>query len=153
MLRKIVKKKSRRNMFGYKILYSDSKLLSDKNLNLSGKPDYIFKNKFTGRLVPAELKSGAASLLDVPKHGDLMQLVCYFVLTEKCLGSRPKKGRLIYNDFMFIIKNTRRLRNELFSTISDMRRMIKTGKHDVSPTFPICKHCVCQGTVCEHCSF
>jgi len=136
-------------MLGYKILYSDSKLLSDENFGLSGKPDYIFENRITGKLIPAELKSASIGDSESPKHGDLMQLVCYFILTESCLGSRPKKGRLIYNDYMFVIKNTRRLRNELFSVVADMRDMIKTGKHDVEPSFPVCRHCVCQGTVCE----
>ena len=69
-------------------IYADGqgvKMLRSEKHDLRGKPDYIFKNIFTRRLVPMELKSGEVA--DGPHHGDIMQLAAYFLIIEEAMGA------------------------------------------------------------------
>lgn len=138
---------------GAQIIYSDeddNKLLVSEKYDLQGKPDYIFQTLLGGFYIPVELKS--TKLKDdeyYPHEGDLMQLVAYFLIIEDIYGKRPKQGRLIYKNRMFIIKNTRALRKQISRYIKEMRQMIQTGKGIASPSFPKCRNCVCRETVCE----
>ncbi len=159
----IIKTSPNMNIFGYKIFYADqkikknsnniiqSKILTSKRYGLKGKPDFILKSKFGSSLIPIELKSGTIKENLVPRQGDLMQLAAYFIIIEDYFGIVPKSGRLIYKDYMFIIKNTKKLRNILLETVDDMRDMLDGCKQYVEPSFVMCKHCVCRGTVCEYC--
>ncbi len=146
-------KKPKLGVFGAQVVYCDEeggKLLISQKYDLQGKPDYIFQTLIRGAYIPVELKS--AKLKEdqlLPYEGDLMQLVTYFLVIEDVYGKRPQQGRLIYKNKMFIIKNTRFLRKQLTNYLKEMRKMIETGKGEVSPSFPKCRNCVCRGTVCK----
>lgn len=156
-------KKSKANikMFGYRLIYTDQKssnkndgitygkLLFSEEYNITGKPDFIYRNILTGKLFPVEIKSGKVKDKKYPYDGDLMQLALYFLLIEDIYNKKPKSGKLIYSDYMFTVKNSRRLRNELFKTLKEMRNMLDTGEGECSPSFIHCKNCICNGTVCE----
>ncbi len=151
----ITVKQPRHGVPGAQIIYSDeedNKLLISEKYDLQGKPDYIFQTILGGSYIPVELKSTKLKEDEYyPHEGDLMQLVAYFLIIEDLYGKRPKQGRLIYKNRMFIIKNTRSLRRQLNRYLKEMRRMIKTGKGTALPSFPKCRNCVCRGTVCEWC--
>ena len=115
--------------------------------DLRGKPDFIFRSRITGRPAPMELKSGRVA--GQPRHGDIMQLVAYFVIIEDAMGKRPKRGYLRYQNAMFVIKNSTKRRRELYAVLADMRNMLKTGEGHANPSFVHCRHCVARGTVCE----
>ena len=145
-------KEPKLGVFGAQVIYSDEdggKLLKSEKYDLQGKPDYIFQTMLGGSYIPVELKSTKLKEEDVfPHEGDLMQLVAYFLIIEDLYGKRPKNGRLVYNNRMFIIKNTRSLRRQLKRYLKEMRQMIKTGQGQADPSFPKCKNCVCRDTVC-----
>ena len=124
-----------------------AKMLRSEKHDLRGKPDYIFKNIITRRIVPMELKSGEVA--DGPHHGDIMQLAAYFLIIEEAMGARPKFGYLRYKNAMFKVKNTLRLRKALLATVADMREMLATGKGQANPSFVNCRYCAARGTVCE----
>ncbi|MDR2183544.1 MAG: Dna2/Cas4 domain-containing protein [Clostridiales bacterium] len=131
-------------------IYADGqggRLLHSEKHNLRGKPDFIFKNIITGRLVPMELKSGEVE--STPHHGDIMQLAAYFLIVEDTMGARPKVGYLRYKNAMFKVKNTSRLRRALLDIVADMRRMLITGEGEANPSFARCRYCAARGTVCE----
>jgi len=147
----------------YRLFYTDekgetreegviySKLLHSKKYDISGKPDYIYINRNSGMLLPIELKSGSIGDRLEPRPGDLMQLAMYFLIIEEAFDVRPIKGRVIYKDAMFIVRNTKKLRKKVIGTLRDMREMLKTGEQEANVSFPICKNCVCKDTVCEYC--
>lgn len=149
----VIVKEPRHGVPGAQMIYSDeddNKLLVSEKYDLQGKPDYIFQTLFGGSYIPVELKS--TKLKDdenYPREGDLMQLVAYFLIIEDVYGKRPKQGRLIYKNRMFIIKNTRALRRQINKYLKEMRQMINTGKGVAEPSFPKCRNCVCRETVCE----
>ena len=131
-------------------IYADGqggKLLRCQKHDLRGKPDYIYKNIITGRIVPMELKSGEVD--DTPHYGDLMQLAAYFLIIESAMDKKPKKGYLRYKNAMFKVKNTAKLRKTLLNVVADMREMLATGEGKANPSFVNCRHCVAKGTVCE----
>ena len=150
---------------GFQLFYSDQKggekaegviygaILSSDRHGICGKPDYVFGRARGGydELYPVELKSGEIGTADAPHPGDLMQLAAYFVILEEMFDARVHKGRLVYKDCSFEIVNTRRLRNDLRELTAEMRLMLATGRHDVSPSFALCRYCVCRGTVCRYC--
>lgn len=131
--------------FKNRVIYG--KLLRCEKHGLTGKPDYIFKRG--RRLVPVELKSGAAKGLDAPRDGDLLQLAAYFVIVKSAFRTKPRFGRLVYGDCMFIVKNSGRLRRRLFRTVRAMRGMLAAETPPLAePGFVKCRYCVCRETVC-----
>jgi len=158
-------KKSRIGITGCSILYTDQKeekankkenvvygkILYSPKYNIQGKPDYVFK-KWSGQLIPMELKSGSISDNEMMPHaGDLMQLAAYFLIIEDVYGVRPKQGRLVYKNKMFIIRNTKHIRRQVEATIDDMRRMLESEQGVCEPSFVKCRYCMCRGTVCQYC--
>lgn len=145
-------KKPKLGVFGAEDIYNDEeggKLLTSEKYDLQGKPDYIFRTLLGGAYIPVELKSTQLKEDEfLPHEGDLMQLVAYFLIIEDVYGKRPKHGRLIYKNRMFIIRNTRSLRRQLTGYLKEMRQMLQTGKGEADPSFPKCRNCVCRGTVC-----
>jgi CRISPR-associated exonuclease Cas4 len=98
-----------------------------------------------------ELKSGSISDDEImPHQGDLIQLAAYFLIIEDVYGIRPKEGRLVYKNKMFIIKNTKKIRRLVEDTIDEMRQMLETGQAECEPSFVKCRYCLCRGTVCEY---
>lgn len=138
---------------GAQVIYSDEEdhtLLVSEKYDLQGKPDYIFQTLLGGSYIPVELKSTQLKKdEDSPHEGDLMQLVAYFLIIEDVYGKKPKQGRLIYKNRMFIVKNTRSLRRQIKHYLKDMRKMLKTGQGQALPSFPKCRNCVSRETVCE----
>lgn len=144
---------------GYKLFYTDQntnnkkdgviykKLLYSEKYNIQGKPDFIYKKFNTCYIV--ELKSGSIKKETIPHTGDLMQLIAYFLIIEDLYGYKVKKGKIIYNDYCFIIRNTRYLRRYLLAILKDMRYMLKTGDGEANCSFTHCKHCMCRQTVCD----
>lgn len=145
--------------FGYSLFYTDQntknknpnviykKLLFSEKYNIQGKPDFIYKKFNTCYII--ELKSGAIKDEPMPHMGDLLQLVSYFLIVEDLYGYKIKKGKLIYSDYCFIVRNTRALRKYLLNTLEDMRYMLKTGEGEANCSFSHCRYCMCRQTVCE----
>ena len=161
-LRLIVKKKTSLNMIGYKLIYTDQstkekqknviygKILKSKKYDLQGKPDFIFKGYILGNIVPMELKSGNIGNSKVPHKGDLLQLVSYFIIIQDIYNIKPFYGKLVYKDYMFVVRNTRKLRKEVMRTLNNMRIMMRTGNGRANPSFINCRYCVCKNTVCKY---
>ncbi len=159
----IIKKPPRLITNGYKLFYTDqspkkkekgviySKLLVSKKYGLKGKPDFILKHRVNNMLMPIELKSGKIGDNASPRYGDLMQLCAYFLIVEDIFKVKPAYGKLIYSDHMFVVKNTRRLRKQLLSIMSDMRLMLKTGEQQPKANYATCRYCLSRNTVCEFC--
>ncbi len=156
----ITKKKESFDVPNYSIFYQDSKssdesiiqsrLLESKKYDLKGKPDYILKHKKRERYIPVELKSGFIKDEQMPHEGDFLQLITYFILIEEEFGKKPKYGKIIYSDYMFIVKNTNRYKKRLLRVVNEMRTMLVTGKcKKVTPSFNKCRYCLCNNTVCE----
>lgn len=155
----IKKTKSKRLApFGYTLFYTDQntknknsnviykKLLYSKKYNIQGKPDFIYKKLNTCYVV--ELKSGSIKNEPYPHTGDLLQLVAYFLIIEDFYGYKVKKGKLIYNDYSFVVYNTRHLRRYTLKTLNNMRYMLKTGNGNATCNFAHCRYCMCRQTVC-----
>lgn len=151
---------ARDDVRGYALIYADQKqskkreedfgkLLYSAKYELQGKPDYVFQSPILKKIVPVELKSGAIGEADFPHHGDLLQLGAYFLILEDVYGQKPPFGRLVYQDYMFEIKNTAKLRNEVLGTMKEMREMLQYGVGKAKPSFATCRPCVCNGTVCQ----
>lgn len=153
--------------FGYHLFYTDNsldrinknviynKLLISEKYNLQGKPDFIFTNLTKSKYIPVELKSGTIGESSFPKDGDLLQLAAYFLIIEDLYSYRPRTGRLVYKDCMFIVKNTRKIRKSVINTMNTMEKMLETnqlqGNTFEKASFNHCRHCICRGTVCKYC--
>lgn len=153
---RIKKKKPKLPGYGYTLIYSDTKsekvssnILYSRDYDLRGKPDYIFSKG--SKLIPVELKSGKIGGSATPREGDLMQLAAYFLIIESAYNIVPKYGLLIYKDYMFKIKNTKAIRNEVFYIIEEMRNMLDGEYVEANSSYPVCRYCICRGTVCEFC--
>lgn len=151
---------TRDDVRGYSLIYADQKqgkrheedfgkLLYSAKYELQGKPDYVFRSPFLKKIVPVELKSGEIGEEDLPHHGDLLQLGAYFLILEDVYGQKPPFGRIVYQDYMFEIKNTTKIRNEVLATMKEMRDMLEYGVGKAKPSFATCRPCVCNGTVCQ----
>lgn len=151
---------ARDTVAGYALLYADQKqegkgtedfgkLLYSERYDLQGKPDYVFRSRFLGRLVPVELKSGSIGEEDLPHYGDYLQLAAYFLILEDVYKKRPAFGRLVYQDYMFEIRNTRKVRRDVFRTMKEMQEMLRYGVGKPNCSFAHCRPCICNGTVCE----
>ena len=139
---------SSHKVFGYTMIYADQK-------GDSGKPDfgkllYSSKYEFGKRIMPIELKSGSIGEKDFPHRGDYLQLCTYFLIIEDVYGRRPKYGRLVYRDHMFIIKNTRKVRKEVLKVAAEMHALLIHGVAQPNPSFVKCRPCICNGTVCQY---
>ena len=146
----------------YKLIYSDQKqveligegidygkVLYNEKLDISGKPDYIYRHR-NGEILIVELKSGVIGERDEPYFGDLMQLAAYFAIAEEHYGDSPTYGFIIYSDYMFRVANTKKLRRTLRGVLKDMRDMLKHGEAHPMSSFVKCRSCMCNGTVCEY---
>ena len=133
-------------------VYSDekgAKLLTASELNLQGKPDFIFKTWILKRYIPLEIKSAKIEA-EMPHLGDLYQLAAYFLIIEAVYGKRPPYGKLVYANKTFTIRNTAKLRKQTKKIIDNMQGMLdKTYKPKAQPSFTKCKNCMCQRTVCK----
>lgn len=133
IISKIVKRKTkklrkRHNIQEGKITYSDlnkpEKPLFSKRYRITGKPDYIVRtNK---HYIPVEFKTGTHNK---PQKNHIFQLAGYCQLLEDNYGSFVPYGILVYNDEQqYKIPYDPKIRFELESTITSMRRIMKTGR-------------------------
>lgn len=157
--RSVKKKNSSFNMTGWKMIYTDKPtevkeenvdyglILYSAKYDIQGKPDYIFKKR--GNIMPVEIKSGKIGDEAFPHMGDYLQLCAYFLIIEDVYGIKPKYGKIIYKDYMFIIKNGYFVRKDINKVLFRMRKMLETGKETPCKSFANCRYCLCNGTVCE----
>jgi CRISPR-associated exonuclease Cas4 len=110
---------------GGRVIYTDTrawgeveKPLFDKELGLTGKPDYLVEQK--GKLIPVEVKSGRAP--DAPYDSHIFQLAAYCLLVEKTYGKRPPYGIIHYPGRDFAVDYTARLESALLDQLAEMRR-------------------------------
>ncbi len=139
-----------------KLVYSDSSkthgayIIKSEKHKLRGKPDLIYKRNFFKTYIPIELKSGTLGKNnDFPRENDLMQLISYFFMIEEHFGCKVPYGKLVYNDCMFIVNNTRFNRKEFLKILGAMRNF--QPDNSFSPNEKACKSCSLSKTVCEFC--
>jgi CRISPR-associated exonuclease Cas4 len=105
----------------YDDLCSPSKILYSNRYGLSGKPDYILKNK--DGYIPVEVKIGQHCH---PQRHHIMQLICYGQIVKDHFGQSVPYGILVYYDTkkQFSIAFTREREKQLKQTVSLMRRIL-----------------------------
>lgn len=110
---------------GGRIIYTDTrawgkveKPLFSKELELTGKPDYLVEKD--GKLIPVEVKTGRAPAAPYDSH--IFQLAAYCLLVEKSLGKRPPYGIIHYPDRDFAVDFTPELEFALLDQLAEMRR-------------------------------
>ena len=110
---------------GGRVVYADTggwakveKPLFDRELGLTGKPDYLVEQG--GRLIPVEVKSGRTP--EAPYDSHIFQLAAYCRLVEATTGKRPPHGILHYPDRNFAVDYTPQLESALFDLLAELRR-------------------------------
>ena len=113
-----------------RVIYSDTrawgkleKPLFDKNLGLTGKPDYLIEQN--GKIIPVEVKTGRTPELPYDSH--IFQTAAYCLLVQKTYGKRPPHGIIHYPGRDFAVDYTSDLENALLDLIADMRRSENHG--------------------------
>lgn len=114
------------------IVYEDASGLAkaplySKRLDLSGKPDYLLKDR-DGSLIPVEVKSGYAPRDDQPYDSHLLQLAAYFFLIEDVLRRPTRFGLIRYRNRDLRVANTDDLREKLMNAIAQMRTLLVRGE-------------------------
>lgn len=111
-----------------RIIYSDTrnwgsveKALYDPKLGLTGRPDYLVKQK--KQIIPIEVKSRFLS--SVPYDGHIFQLAAYCYLVYQSFGIKPDFGILHYTNRTYAIDFTLDLEYALVDLIEEMRRQAK----------------------------
>ncbi|RLF40482.1 MAG: CRISPR-associated protein Cas4 [Thermoplasmata archaeon] len=109
----------------YVDIHKPGELLFSSKYRLTGKPDYIVRQK--DYLIPVEVKTG---LHLQPEKNHVMQLAAYCQLVEESYHRFTPYGILVYYDTgrQFTIPFDPKLRFELENTLKEMRRVIKTKK-------------------------
>lgn len=113
------------------IVYEDASGLAreplfSKRHGLSGKPDYLLKDR-DGSLIPVEVKSGYAPRGGQPYDSHLLQLAAYFLLIEDVLRRPTRYGLIRYRDRDLRVANTDELREDLLDAIAQMRMLLAHG--------------------------
>lgn len=131
-----------------RVVYSDAdhdvrftpKALRDPVHGLSGKPDYVFREK--GSLVVEEVKSGRAGQASAPRFEHLVQLGAYFLLVEREYGERPAYGRIRYRDRTFQVPNSEALRGQVLAMRDRYERVARGEEAPHPKALPeTCRHC------------
>jgi CRISPR-associated exonuclease Cas4 len=107
-----------------RVIYTDTrswgrleKPLYDRDLGLTGKPDYLVEQN--GRIIPVEVKTGRAP--ESPYDSHIFQVAVYCLLVQKTYGKRPSHGIIHYPGRDFAVDYTPELENTLLNLIADMR--------------------------------
>ncbi len=128
----------------------DAQILKSEKYKLRGKPDLIYKSRFTRKYYPIELKSGKLGLnATVPRDGDLMQLCAYFFIIEEHYNCKVPYGKLVYKDCVFKVKNNRYMKKTFLSVLKNMNSF-SVEKSSFKPTKKVCSSCTLRFTVCEY---
>jgi CRISPR-associated exonuclease Cas4 len=109
---------------GGRVIYTDTrawgkveKPLFDKDLVLTGKPDYLLEQN--GRIIPVEVKTGRTP--EAPYDSHIFQVAVYCLLVQKTYGKRPPYGIIHYTGRDFAVDYTTGLENALLDLIAAMR--------------------------------
>jgi CRISPR-associated exonuclease Cas4 len=107
-----------------RVIYSDTgawskveKPFYHPGLGLTGKPDYIVKQKDV--YIPVEVKSGWAP--SVPYESHIYQVAAYCLLIASSTTKRPPYGIIQYRNRTFAIDFTPELENEVVDLLAEMR--------------------------------
>ena len=108
----------------YQDLSRPAKPFFSKRYKITGKPDYIIKNK--NYFLPIEVKTSSYT---EPQENHILQLAAYCQLIEENYKKFVPYGFLIYSDVSrFKIPFDPKTRFELESTINNIRNIMKSGK-------------------------
>jgi CRISPR-associated exonuclease Cas4 len=131
---------------GGRVIYTDTRAwgapleqpLFNKELALTGKPDYLVEQK--GQIIPVEVKSGRAP--ESPYDSHIYQLAAYCLLVEKTYGKRPPYGIIHYPTRDFAVDYTSALESSLLDLLADIRRDENRAEVDCSHAEPArCRKC------------
>jgi CRISPR-associated exonuclease Cas4 len=107
-----------------RVIYTDTrtwgkleKPLFDRDLGLTGKPDYLVEQN--GKIIPVEVKTGRVPVTPYDSH--IFQVAVYCLLVQKTYGKRPSHGIIHYPGRDFAVDYTPELENALLNLIADMR--------------------------------
>lgn len=146
------KQRKQTGLPGGRIVYTDmrswgevDKPFYDKNLRLTGKPDYLVEQG--GKIIPVEVKSGYAPKAPYDSH--IYQLASYCLLVEKTMGTRPPYGIIHYNNRDFAIDYTPALEAALLEILSDMRSDERRSQVDCSHNSPARCHGCGYREICD----
>jgi CRISPR-associated exonuclease Cas4 len=107
-----------------RVIYTDTrawgkveKPLYDKDLGLTGKPDYLIERN--GKIIPVEVKTGRSP--ESPYDSHIFQVAVYCLLVQKTYGKRPQYGIIHYPGRDFAVDYTPELENGLLDLLAEMR--------------------------------
>ncbi|MEW6715960.1 MAG: Dna2/Cas4 domain-containing protein [Chloroflexota bacterium] len=130
-----------------RVIYSDTrgwssveKPLYDAELMLTGRPDYLVKEKEV--VIPVEVKS--TPIRDTPYDGHIYQLAAYCLLVHRVMGNRPPYSLLHYPNKTFAIDYTNELEISLLKILAEIRQAEKRDTLSRSHN---------SSTRCNGCSF
>ena len=114
------------------------KPLYDPVLALTGRPDYLVKEK--GRIIPVEVKSGRSPYEPFDEH--VFQLAAYCLLVQRVYGKRPPYGILHYPERTFAVDFTLELESALHHLMAEIREQDRRREVDRSHDSPArCQKC------------
>ncbi len=153
----VFRSKKKAKPFFTKLIYTDTKspkhdssVLISSKYKLRGKPDLVYKSRFTRKLYPIELKSGKLGMdAKIPRDGDLMQLCAYFFILEEHYNCKVPYGKLVYKDCIFIVKNNRYMKKTFLTVLKNMRNFT-IHKSNNLVNKKVCATCALKHTVCEY---
>jgi CRISPR-associated exonuclease Cas4 len=107
-----------------RVIYTDTrawgkleKPLFDKELGLTGKPDYLIEQN--GKIIPVEVKTGRSP--ESPYDSHIFQVAVYCLLVKKAYGKRPAYGIIHYPGRDFAVDFTAELENALLDLLAEIR--------------------------------
>ena len=110
---------------GGRVIYTDTrswgaveKPLYDLDLGLTGKPDYLVRQKEA--ILPVEVKTGRSPEVAYDSH--IFQVAVYCLLVEKTYRKRPPYGIIHYPTRDFAVDYTPELENTLLDMLANIRR-------------------------------
>ena len=110
---------------GGRVIYTDTrswgkveKPLFDRDLALTGKPDYLVEQN--GKIIPVEVKTGRTP--EAPYDSHIFQVAAYCLLVQKTYGKRPPHGIIHYPGRDLAVDYTSELENALLDLLAEMRR-------------------------------
>jgi CRISPR-associated exonuclease Cas4 len=112
--------------------------LFSANYSLVGRPDYLVNQG--GRIIPIEVKSGAAPVTPYPSH--LYQLAAYGLLVKEHFGRMPPYGILKFRDRAVEIPFTGRLLDAVTAVLDEIQADASAAAVDRSHAEPKrCRAC------------
>lgn len=125
-----------------RVIYSDTRhwgkveqALYDQGLKITGRPDYLIKNKNV--LIPVEVKSSHVN--DAPYDSHIYQLAAYCYLIETAYNKRPTHGIIHYPNRTYAIDYTQELEQSFIEVIENMR--ILDNRKDVNRSHDSAQRC------------